>query len=270
VRRYKKRLLRGFALCLGPASLVLLVPVVCWAQILETETARPLGKGTLEVGTNFEYQTSSEGHESALPMAAEYGFTDRFELLLEPVAYTAIRPKTGQRATGVGDLELTATYLVRRESSGFPALALAGEVKFPTAHNTLIGTGKTDFAGYLIASKQLGRFDTHANIGYTVVGCPAGLQLNNIFNFALASEMTLGTNAELFGEILANSASSSSPEPTGSVPPGSITPEAPSGEVVGTIGLARFVLPALRLSMGLSVDNNGAMMFRPGFTVRRR
>ena len=28
------------------------------AQILETETARPLGKGVFEVGTNFEYQTS--------------------------------------------------------------------------------------------------------------------------------------------------------------------------------------------------------------------
>ncbi|HEV2083805.1 MAG TPA: transporter [Gemmatimonadales bacterium] len=264
------RLFRGFALSLAAGSFAISVPGVAWAQILETETARPLGKGTLEVGTNFEYQTSSEGHESALPMAVEYGFTDRFELLLEPVAYTAIRPKTGQRATGVGDLELTGTYLVRRESGGTPALALAGEVKFPTANNSLIGTGKTDFAGYLIASKRLGRFDTHANIGYTIVGRPAGVQLNNIFNFALASEMSLGTNAELFGEILGNTASSSSPEPTGPVPPGTITPEAPSGEIVGTIGLAKYVLPALRLSMGLSVDNNSAVMFRPGLTLRRR
>jgi hypothetical protein len=264
------RLFRGFALSLAAGSFAISAPAVAAAQILETETARPLGRGTLEVGTNFEYQTSSEGHESALPMAVEYGFTDRFELLLEPVAYTAIRPKAGQRATGVGDLELTGTYLVRRESDGTPALALAGEVKFPTANNSLIGTGKTDFAGYLIASKRVGRFDTHANIGYTVVGRPAGVQLNNIFNFALASEMSLGTNAELFGEILGNTASSSSGEATGPVPPGTITPEAPSGEIVGTIGVAKYVLTGMRLSMGLSVDNNGAVMFRPGFTLRRR
>jgi outer membrane putative beta-barrel porin/alpha-amylase len=255
---------------LGLASLTLVVPAVSWAQILETETARPVGRGTLELGTNFEYQTSSEGSESALPMAVEYGFTDRFELLLEPVAYTAIRPKVGQQATGVGDMELTATYLARHESGGTPALALAGEVKFPTANNTLIGTGKTDLAGYLIASKQFGRFDTHANIGYTIVGRPAGAQLKNIFNFALASEMRLGSNAELFGEILGNTASSSTSEPTGPVPPGGVTPEAPSGEVVGSLGIAKYVLPGLRLSMGLSVDNNGAVLFRPGFSVRRR
>jgi len=248
----------------------LAAPGMCVAQILETETARPLGRGTWELGTNFEYQTSSEGSETALPLAAEYGVADRWELLLEPVAYTAIRPNVGTRATGVGDMELTVTYLARRESGGTPAVALAGEVKFPTARNTLIGTGKTDLAGYLIASKRLGRFDTHANLGYTIVGRPSGAQLKNIFNFALASELSLGTRSELYGEILANTASSSAPEPTGPLQPGTSTPEAPSGEIVTSIGVARYVVPSLRLSLGLSVDNNGAVLFRPGFTWRRR
>lgn len=251
-------------------SVGLMLPLVCQAQILETETARPLGQGGLEMGTNFEYQTSSEGHETALPFAVEYGFTDRLEVLVEPVAYTAIRPKVGARATGVGDLEVTLTYLARRESGGTPALALAGEVKLPTAKNTLIGTGKTDFAGYLIASKRMGRFDTHANLGYTIVGRPAGAQLKNIFNFALATQMRLGQSNELFGEILANTASSSAGEPTGPVPPGGVIAEAPTGEIVGSVGIARYVIQSLRLSLGLSVDNNGAFMFRPGFTVRRR
>ncbi len=62
--------------------------------MLETETARPLGRGVFEVSGNFEYQTSSEGREAAVPFAAEYGLTDRLELLVEPVAWTAIRPKT--------------------------------------------------------------------------------------------------------------------------------------------------------------------------------
>jgi len=248
----------------------LTLPVVCAAQILETETARPLGRGGLELGSNFEYQTSSEGHETALPFALEYGFTDRFEVLVEPVAYTAIRPKLGSKATGVGDMEVTLTYLARRESGGTPALALAGEVKLPTAKNTLIGTGKTDFAGYLIASKRMGRFDTHANLGYTIVGRPAGAQLKNIFNFALASQMRLGQTSELFGEILANTASSSGGEPTGPVPPGGVIAEAPTGEIVGSLGIAKYVMSSLRLSLGMSVDNNGAFQLRPGFTIRRR
>src|SRR5260370_42392405 len=116
-----------------PGLLALVAPAVLLAQILETETARLLRKGVLEIGSNFEYQTSSEGHEAALPFALEYGLSSRVEFLLEPVAYTAIRPTTGPRAAGVGDLEATPTFLARRETRGAPALAFAAEVTFPTA-----------------------------------------------------------------------------------------------------------------------------------------
>lgn len=245
-------------------------PLPARAQILETETARPVGKGGLELGSNFEYQFSSEGHELALPFAFEYGLTDRLELLVEPVAYTAIRPKVGPRATGGGDLETTVTYLVKQETSGAPAVALAGEIKFPTTRNTLISTGKTDFAGYLIGSKRFGRLDTHADVGYTVVGRPRGAQLKNIFNFAFAWERALGASSELFGEFLANTAAGSGTEPTGPAALGTVTPEAPSGELVASLGLAKYVTPSLRLSFGMSVDNNGAVLVRPGLTIRRR
>jgi hypothetical protein len=245
-------------------------PLPARAQILETETARPVGKGGLEMGSNFEYQFSSEGHELALPFAFEYGLSDRLEVLVEPVAYTAIRPKVGPQATGGGDLETTLTYLVRQETAGAPAVALAGEVKFPTTRNTLISTGKTDFAGYLIGSKRFGRLDTHADVGYTVVGRPRGAQLKNIFNFAFGWERALGATSELFGEFLANTASASGTEPTGPPSLATTNPEAPSGELVASLGLAKYVIPSLRLSFGLSVDNNGAVLVRPGFTVRRR
>jgi len=35
------------------------------AQVLETETARLRARGAVQAGINFEYQSSSEGHESA-------------------------------------------------------------------------------------------------------------------------------------------------------------------------------------------------------------
>ena len=98
-------------------------------QPLETETARPPQKGAFEVQTAFEYQTSKEGKERALPFAFEYGITDRFSIMVEPVFYTAIRPKAGTRATGVGDLEVTLSYLFAREKGSRPALAIAGEVQ---------------------------------------------------------------------------------------------------------------------------------------------
>ncbi|MEO7986994.1 MAG: hypothetical protein ABI766_10710 [Gemmatimonadales bacterium] len=236
------------------------------AQMLETETARPLGRGVFEVSGNFEYQTSSEGREAAVPFAAEYGVTDRLEILVEPVAWTAIRPNAGTRATGVGDLEATLTWLARAETPQVPAIALASEVKFPTAHNTLIGTGKTDVAGYLIGSKRWGRLDTHANVSYTVVGRPAGADLKNIFGFALGAEWNWNRSNQLFGEILANTAAAAAAEPA----PGTVVtaPEAPGGEVSATFGVAHRFLPSLRGFIGVSADNNGAVLFRPGITMR--
>ncbi len=114
-------------------------------QPLETETARlPLARTLLIQGT-YEFQTSNQGIERAAPLAFEVGITDRFALLAEPVLYTSIKPNGGPQTTGVGDLEITGQFLVRQERSGLPALAIGAEVKVPTAHNSLIGTGRTDF-----------------------------------------------------------------------------------------------------------------------------
>ena len=81
----------------APMTVVGLVTLagVCPAQVLETETARLRLKGAVQLGGNFEYQTSSEGRESAVPFIFEYGITDRLELVVEPVAGTRIRPKRG-------------------------------------------------------------------------------------------------------------------------------------------------------------------------------
>src|SRR6202158_3971056 len=92
------------------------LPVTVSAQILETETARPLRAGQLEVGAGYEFQHSREGNETAIPLAFELGITNRLGLLVEPVAYTAIRPKVGTSATGFGDLEITANYLRGNDS----------------------------------------------------------------------------------------------------------------------------------------------------------
>jgi hypothetical protein len=140
--------------------LAVVTPPLAYSQSLETETARLSPRGALEIGSNFEYQVSSEGSETALPFALEYGVTDRLEFLVEPVAYTAIRPKTGSRAAGVGDVEAALTYRAHREARGSPALAFAGEAELPIARSILIGTGKADFAAYLI--EQTPRTPRHA------------------------------------------------------------------------------------------------------------
>ena len=234
------------------------------AQTLETETLRLPARFGLNVGSNFEYQTSTDGRETAMPFIVEFGLTRSTELVVEPVPYTAIRPRTGRRATGAGDLEITVIQQLIAETPSRPAFGLAGEVKVPTAHDPLIGTGKTDFAAYLIGSKRFGRLDGHLNVGYTVVGRPVGVTLNNIANFAAGFVYDVSERTKLFGEVLGNTAASVG------APEGSATPEVAGGELVGTVGIGRKIADRFFLTTGLSYDNNGALLLRPGFMVRIR
>ena len=95
------------------AGLLLLLPVAASAQTLETETARFHPAHYFQIASGFEHQFSAEGRESAMPIAFEYALTDTWELLVEPVPYTSIRPKVGPRATGPGDLEITVLHGLR-------------------------------------------------------------------------------------------------------------------------------------------------------------
>ncbi len=250
---------------LAVAVAICMLSATAAAQVLETETARTLSAGRWEFGNAFEFQTSADGTETAIPFGFEYGLTDRLEILVEPVPYTAIRPRIGRHATGWGDVEGTLTYRLLSERGSRPALALAAEIKFPTAHDSLIGTRLTDYTGYLILSKRFGRVDTHLNVSYTVIGKPRTVSLNNIVNFAAAAVYHPNEHLEGFGEVLGNKPSAPGTEST---TPNSAVPEAAGGEVVGTVGVGREMSRALFLYLSLSYDNNNAVLVRPGLMLR--
>lgn len=241
-----------------------------WAlacQPLETESARLPAARQMVVEGTFEFQTSSEGRELALPMALEYGLSPRLSLMVEPVFYTAIRPKHDHRATGPGDLEATLEYLALEEKKTSPAVALAAEVKFPVARDKLIGTGKTDYTGYVILSKNLGRFDTHANLGYSIIGKPTGVSLKNIFVFGLAEELHANMRIDIVGEIIGNTTSLETVETPFAGGENANSPELTGGELVGMIGGRYHLSTGVTLCLGVSYDNNNAILIRPGLTI---
>lgn len=237
---------------------------------LETETARPAPAGTLTLEMAVERQTSPEASELNIPFALEYSPTDRLEILVEPVAHSRLRAGDRAIAKGVGDLEVSAITLVRQEGRSTPAISLAGEVKFPTAKNTLIGSGKADVAGYFIASKRLGKLDAHFNLGYTLVGRPAGVDTKNSFSFATAVERKYARYA-LVGEVYGSTATIASGAEGASVAGESATaPEIGGAELVGTLGVRRSLGGRSFLSLGLSVDSNGAVIVHPGLSMGLR
>lgn len=239
---------------------------------METETARVLKPGRIEVGTAFEFQTSPAGEEYALPMAIEFGVLPRLEALIEPVPFTSIQPNGETSATGVGDLETTLTYLGVEEKQYIPALAIAGEVKFPTAGNSQIGSGEYDYRFYVIASKRFGPVDVHANFGYNVIGSPPGVSTRNPIDVEAGAEWFVHPKFDLFGEInYVGSSTGSESSAEGGVPlPGesAVTPEIAGEELVGSVGVRAHAARHVDVFGSFSYDNNDAKLFRTGVTVK--
>ncbi|HVT04440.1 MAG TPA: transporter [Thermoanaerobaculia bacterium] len=248
--------------------LVTLSPIVLFGgQPLETESARMLPSGAMEVETVVEVQTSSDGRERAVALLFEAGLPHNWQFTIEPVPYTSIKPRHARGATGPGDLEITLTHQFLSETVSRPAFAVAGEVKLPTATNDLIGTGKTDVAILGLATKRFGRIDAHLNLGYNFIGSPKGANLGNIFNYAVAAELHLRPGFDVVGEIIGNT--SSTPDAAeGDAGGGTITPEAAGGETSALVGIKYDIRPALVAGLGLSYDNNSAFLVRAGLTFR--
>ncbi len=232
---------------------------------METETARTITRNGFEANASVEYQASSEGAEWAVPFAFEYGILANLELLVEPVLFTAIRPDSGRKASGLGDLEVTLNYRFLEERGAMPALGLAGEAKIATSNDRLIGTGKSDYAGYFIASKNLGWCDVHGNLGYTWVGQPSGARLNDLMSFSLGMEQAGMGKFQLLAEVSGNMPSFFGK--AGNTPENPITPEASGGELVGTVGARYFCARKMALAIGLSYDNSNAFLLSPGLIL---
>lgn len=250
--------------CLAAVVIAVLVlsPSRAHAQEAETETARVLPVGVVEAGAGLELQVSGEGTESAIPTLVEGGIANRLEIVVEQVALTAIRPNTGMAATGLGDLEITLLGLALHERPELPAIALAAEIKVPTARNQLIGTRELDYTGYLVLSKRLGRLDLHANGSYAIIGKPAGVpSVDNVFGFGLLARYYLG-KADLYAEVLGHTAAIPETEGMGGAA------ELSGGELFGTLGAGYWIRPYLQLFVCASYDNNQAVLFHPGLMLK--
>jgi hypothetical protein len=243
------------------------LPLLVWGGTIETETVRlrPAGGYLLE---GVEYQSNGGDRQTEIPLEFEYGVSRRLELMIEPVAYSSIHSASAGSASGFGDTEVTLLGQLADEDGWLPALALAGEVKLPTARNTLIGSGKTDYAAVAVASHKWGSIDLHFNLGYTVYGRPAGpagAQIQNRANAALAAVYPVGDYV-WYGELLTNNLLGEGGSEGAAAAPA--TREVGVGESSATVGVARRFSKQLKVSFGLSYDNNGAVLFRPGIEYR--
>ena len=238
-------------------------------QPLETESTRLLRAREFEIEAGFEHQRASTGTESAVPFALGYGLTNRLELLVEPVFLDLVHDKSLPSVRGVGDLELTLTSNLLGSADGRTGFALAGEIKLPTAKNRRIGSGQSDFTLWTIGSREVGPWDTHANLGYTIVGQPTGVKVNNVVNYGLAEEYRKSPKWEFLGEVFGNTAAlAEGSDAAGGTGESATTPEIGGAETVGAVGVRYHTANALVWSLGVSYDSKQALLVHPGLSIK--
>jgi hypothetical protein len=173
--------------------------------VLETETAQlgKQGEGLFSAATQFE--RDKDGGTTVFTLNQfEYAITDRSEILIEPFFYEWDNPADGSKFGGVGDLEITPSYMVVREQGVIPAIVLAFKLKVPSATNRNIGTGRFDYQPFVIVGETYGPWIFNENFGIDFVTSPPDEPLRNQLICDFSVERKITENWSVFAEVFAN------------------------------------------------------------------
>jgi len=233
------------------------------ARILKTRRVTGSKPLALTLGSGFEYETDGEESEYGFPFLVEYGLREWLKLSAEP-SFILIRKKAGGQIASPGDLETTVSIELPTERRYRPGLAFESVVKWPTARDRDVGTGRADYSFGAIVSKELVSFDVDLNAVYTVIGDPPGVSLQNTFELSIASEWHLNPRYDLEGEVVtAMGAGGSFRGHSGSL--GGFAniggPEQGQSESELTLGLARHFGEYLKLEQGAILKSGGGFQF---------
>lgn len=224
---------------------------------LETETAE-LGKkgdGLFSEAVQFEWEKDGGTAQFTLNQF-EYAVTDRAEILIEPFFYEWDNPKDGKSYSGVGDLEVTPSYMIvlDDEKSWIPAAVLAFKLKVPTATNRDIGTGEFDYQPYIILGKTCGNWVYNFNFGYDFVTTPPKLSnkdYHNQFIYDFSAEYKITSKLSVIGEVFANTS------------PGA----GQKGTFAGAIATEYHFNETFNAFISFGYDSDGLFNVRPGFNI---
>jgi 3-phytase len=235
--------------------------------LLETESAHLAPPGALTLSVGLEREVAEHRSQSNVPFALEYSVNRRLGLTLEPVVYSKLRVGEHTILSGTGDVELGAIVLPLPKPIAGTTVAVDADVKVPSAGNDLVHGREADVTMALVLSRKDAKFDTHVNLGYTIVGAPPGLGTDNVLSFGVATIRAF-SKFDLVGEVYGHSPALADGSVTGAE--AVILSDLAGEQLVGTLGLRYRIGDHSAISLGLSYDNTHAFSAQPGFTFRLR
>ncbi len=162
--------------------------------------------GRLTVDTAAELERDAEGKVLILETGVQYQVSKRLQFLVEAILHESQQPDHGDRVRGLGDTDLTLSWLAAGKARWRPSVVLGGKVKLPTAHKAEIGSGKADYSALLILSNEVGELELSFEAEFASPGQPVGLRLNDQFRYALIAEYGVNNFLAVYGELFGNSA----------------------------------------------------------------
>jgi hypothetical protein len=220
--------------------------------VLETETAELGEKGEWLISNSIQYEKGPDGKAAFTLFQFEYGVTSRSEILIEPFFHEWVWPKGENKTSGLGDLEITPSYIALLETDNLPAIATAFKLKVPTASNPAIGTGEYDYYPYLIFGKHFGKdWILNANFGYDFITNIPGENFKNQFIYDLSVERRINDDWSVFAEVFANS----KPSPD------------EKGTFAGAVAVEYQVNKHFNVFVSTGYDTDKTWNIRPGFNI---
>lgn len=167
---------------------------------IETETAQIGKQGDIGVSQSFEYAHAKDGTSGGTLTQFEYGLSDRAEILIEPFFYTWDHPKGESKVDGLGDLEITPSYLVVFEDRWIPSILVAFKLKVPFGSEKAGGSGEFDYLPYFIFGQHYGDWIFNANLGVNITTPVDGGEYGKTLTWAAEAEREIAPNTTLFIE----------------------------------------------------------------------
>ena len=93
--------------------------------------------------------------------------------------------------SGLGDIALSGTYQLQKETKARPWIAMTGKIKWATAdEQKLLGTGENDYAAQL----ELAKKTLHGFFGYKIIGDSDTINYDNVFYAAAGVSIPASKN----------------------------------------------------------------------------
>jgi len=201
-------LLLAFLACIG------------WGLFASAGVSRADEAPTWQYGLSFSYLTGDYGRDDDTDLTYTAATVKRY---LEKGDITVTIPyldisadgvtvvggefesvENGGSGAGLGDVILKGRYYAIEQEGPMPFIDLVGSVKFPTADEDKgLGTGEFDFTGVVEFARRLegSRWIPLAEVGYTLVGEPSGMDADNRFLYSIGAAYELDPKVTLSGYL---------------------------------------------------------------------